>query len=240
MRLPAQLSSWPSRHNVPIALTLFLFVSFLLHGVCVLIFQITYPHSQSTPLRTAEVYFLRADSPEARSMAPLLAASDPALFSPAQFRTGEPGDEISYVASFDARSPSLESAPSVPPSPATFPGPASREVKTRIGAPEGTVLPTKVQLEGLLAGRQLTPPPDVPFLAAGRDFAPAEFLVAVSPEGQILHVFQQIPSKDDVLDNSALLYLKKARLSPSGDTEPVWGTVRFLWGADIQRKTDQP
>ncbi len=83
MKLPLHLFAWPSRHNVYLALPLMIVLSLGLHIAGVAVFQVAYPRSHASLERSAEVYFLRAGSPEAARIAPLLAASDQPSFLPA-------------------------------------------------------------------------------------------------------------------------------------------------------------
>lgn len=251
MKLPLHLFSWPSRQNVHLALPIFLVVSFLLHVAGIAIFQVSYPRSHANSERSAEVYFLRAGSPEAARLAPMLAASDPALFSPGIVSARDAWDvpETVYVANFDAEKPSLDALPprspgsSLPATTATGPVTAASGVaQPKKSRQPG--LPTTVRLEGALKGRTFTAPQGQAFSSAlVKDMNPTSFLVAVSPEGLPMHIFPMSSQKataNDALAQSALRYLAASRFSPSpGEPSPVWGTVTFLWGRDVER-TAQP
>ena len=84
MKLRIHLFEWPSRHNVHLVLPIMLVVSFLLHAASLFIFQATFPRSEGSRERSAMIYYLLPGSPEAVRIAPMLAASDPALFSSAK------------------------------------------------------------------------------------------------------------------------------------------------------------
>lgn len=245
MKLDLHLFDWPSRHNVHLALPLMLVLSFVLHAACVVVFQVAYPRSGASPERSAEVFFLRPGSPEAVQMAPLLTASDPALFSPGQLfgRDVWKLPETVYVASFDAEKPVLSALPAAESGlvlpPVTSFGPISRAPSGKQAAPEPG-LPTALRLGGDLAGRVVTPPAEFHFLAPARQaLAPAEFLICISPDGRPMHLFPQSSSGNEKLDRAALRYLAGARFSrddPGG--QPAWGTATFLWGADIEREKE--
>lgn len=244
MKRSGYLFEWPSRHNVHIALPLLLIVSFFMHAVGVLLFQVTYPKSSTPSARSAQVVFLMPGSREANLIQPMLGASDPALFSPAQAFDRDRRDlpETSYIASFDASRPSLAPLPagktssmastsryfdqkvSETLSPSRLPGPA-----------------TQVTFGGDLAGRSFTPPDagQLP-LPALQGLASAEFLIAVSSEGAVQHIIPQAAPGEEAVDpealSYALRYLARARFAPQPGDRPSWGTASFEWGADIQAR----
>jgi len=245
VKLDLHLFDWPSRHNVHLALPLMLLLSFVLHAACVVVFQVDYPRSRASPERSAEVFFLRPGSPEAVLMAPLLAASDPALLSPGQVfgRDVWKLSETVYVASFDSEKPALSTLPAavsglVLPA-VTSTGPVSRTPRGNRSAPEPG-LPTALRLGGDLAGRAATPPAEFHFLAPARQaLAPAGFLICVSPDGQPMHLFPQSSSGNEKLDRAALRHLAGTRFSrDDAGGQPAWGTATFLWGADIEREKE--
>ncbi len=70
--------------------------------------------------------------------------------------------------------------------------------------------------------------------------APAEFLVAVSPDGLPMHLFPQQSSGNENLDRAALRYLAGCRFAAApSEREPAWGTATFLWGADVRQDSQQ-
>jgi len=245
MKLPIHLFDWPSRHNVHLALPLLLLLSFVLHASCVVIFQIYYPRSQTPPFRSAQVYFLRPGSPEAKALAPMLAASDPALFSPVEpfgpSMTTLPGSI--YVPGFAKQEPVLEAMPAIPQSTPSISHPFRVEQGvTTPNTVSDAGLPTVVRLGGGLAGRKLTPPPNFIFTAPFQSIEPVEFLVEVSPDGMPRHVVPIYPrsgSGIEVIDRAALAYLLQSRFDAvDGAVEPVWGTAKFLWGTDVERRKE--
>jgi hypothetical protein len=94
-----------------------LVVSFLLHAASLFIFQATVPRSEGSRERSAVIYYLLPESPEAVRIAPMLAASDPALFSSAKISArGMEASEDADVASFEGESCSRSlPAPAVSP-----------------------------------------------------------------------------------------------------------------------------
>lgn len=241
MKFDRHLFDWPSRHNVHLALPLMLVFSFLLHAASAVIFQVTYPRSRPSPERPARVFFLRPGSPEEVRVEPLLAAEDPALFSPAEIsgRTVWNVAETEYVASFDSMTTALSPPPaaqaaSLPPA-SPPPGPVTSRLAVR---PPGKTVPglaSALRLGGALEGREAALPDGLVFSAPARQrLTPAEFLVAISPDGRPLHVFPQRSSGDESLDRIALRGLLATRFSRMDSADPVWGTVTFLWGNDIQ------
>ena len=244
MKRSGYLFEWPSRHNVHIALPLLLVVSFFMHALGVLLFQVTYPKSSGPSTRSAQVVFLMPGSKEANLIQPMLSASDPALFSPAQAFDRDRRDlpETDYIASFDASRPSLAPLPagktsSTAATPRYFDQKAPETFSpARMSGPA-----TRVELGGGLFGRSFTPPDagQLP-LPALQGLAPAEFLVAVSPEGKALHIIPQAAPGEEAVDpealSYALRYLSLTRFAPQPGDAPAWGTVSFEWGADIQAR----
>ena len=238
------LFDWPSRHNVHLALPLMLVLSVGLHVGGVAAFQLVQTRAPATSERRAQVYVLTPGSPEAAAVGALLAAEDPALFSPAH-STGRDTwklPETAYIPGFDAAPPALL-AEAPPPAATTLPpmaatGPVSGDVSARSAPPArrpGT--PTAIGFGPELSGRKTTPPEGFSFAVVAPDgwktLAPAEFLIAVSPDGRLLHAFPRKSSGHDTLDRAALRYLTALRFEPAGDSEATWGTATFHWGADV-------
>ena len=224
-----------------------LVISAGLHVAGILVFQQTHPRAQTHSERGAKAYFLAPGSAEASKLAPLLAASDPALFSPASPSTRDVWKlpETTYTPSFDANSPALLTAP--PPSTSVqLPPVSSTGQVTRDFAPTPASqsprpgLPTSVTFGREVDGRTITPPEAFSFAVVPADgsksFEPAEFLVAVSPEGRTLYFFPRQSSGSEALDRAALRYLAATRFAASDDAEPAWTTATFHWGADVLRR----
>ena len=250
MKLRIHLFEWPSRHNVHLVLPIMLVVSFLLHAASLFIFQSTFPRSEGSRERSAMIYYLLPGSPEAVRIAPMLAASDPALFSSAKIFGHETWKlpKTPYVASFDKESPALAPLPAPPLSQFLPPDPGGAPVAVAAFVPKPSAhlpaVPTAVRFGGALEGRSWTPPQGVDvsarLAAPGQVLAPAEFLVAVSPDGLPMHLFPQRSSGDENLDRAALRYLAGCRFAVlPAEPAPAWGTATFVWGADA-RQSSQP
>lgn len=246
MKLRIHLFEWPSRHNVHLVLPLMLVASFLLHAASLFVFQATVPRSEGSRERSAVIYYLLPESPEAVRIAPVLAASDPALFSSAKIFGREAWQlpKTPYVASFDKESPALAPLPApplrqfLPPDPGVAPVAAAAFVPKP--SPHLPAAPTAVRFGGALEGRSWTPPQDVDvstLLASPQQvLAPAEFLVAVSPDGLPMHLFPQRSSGNENLDRAALQYLAGCRFAAlPAEQAPAWGTATFVWGADARQ-----
>lgn len=221
-----------------------LVISAGLHVAGLAVFQIHQSRAQGHTERGARAYFLASGSAEAARLAPLLAAADPALFSPAQPSTRDVWKlpETTYVASFDTSQPALLTAPlaplDLPQPPVSTTGPVSqnfaaisRSRKTEPGAS------TAVTFGQELDGRTALPPENVSFsviLPDGlKSLAPAEFLIAVSPDGRPLYFFLRKSSGSEALDRAALQYLTALRFSARDEPEPAWSSATFHWGADV-------
>ncbi len=251
MKLRIHLFEWPSRHNVHLALPIMLVLSFFLHAACIFIFQATFPRSEGSRERSATVYALLPGSPEAAKIAPMLAASDPALFSSTKIfgRNVWKLPETAYVSSFDEETPVLAPLPAPPPS--QFLPPASGTAPVAAAAfvpkpapPREPPVPTAVRFGGALERRAWTPPQNFDFATVAvlprQGLAPAEFLVAVSPDGLPMHLFPQRSSGNENLDRAALQYLAGCRFAAApSELEPAWGTATFVWGADIRQDSQR-
>ena len=128
MKLRIHLFEWPSRHNVHLALPLMLVLSFALHAASMFLFHAAFPRSNGSAERIASITYILPGSPEAAKLAPILAASDPALFSSANVGPNVWNlPKTAYVASFDEETPDLKPLPApgpsefLPPDPGTAP-----------------------------------------------------------------------------------------------------------------------
>jgi hypothetical protein len=228
-----------------------LVLSFFLHAGCLFIFHATFPSSEASRERSATVYSLLPGSAEAARIEPMLAASDPALFSSTKVfgRNVWKLPRTAYVASFDEEVPALTTLPAplpsqfLPPDSGTTPVSVATVVARTPPAREPSV-PTAVRFGGSLERRAWTPPQNLDFATLGilprQGLMPAEFLIAVSPDGLPMHLFPQRSSGDENLDRTALKYLAGCRFEAApSDREPAWGTATFVWGADVKQESRQ-
>jgi hypothetical protein len=250
VKLRIHLFEWPSRHNVHLALPIMLVLSFFLHAVCMFIFHATFPRSEGSRERSVAVYHLLPGSPEAAKIAPMLAASDPALFSSTKVFGHNVWKlpETTYVASFDEEVPALAPLPApllsqfLPPESGTAPVAVAAFVpKAPLREP---AVPSAVRFGGDLERRAWTPPQNFEFSALAvlprQGLAPAEFLVAISPDGLPMHLFPQRSSGNEDLDRAALRYLAGCRFAAApSERESAWGTATFIWGADVRQDSQQ-
>ena len=145
----------------------------------------------------------------------------------------------------------LCSRPFLAPPPSQFLPPASGTAPVAAAAfvpkpapPREPPVPTAVRFGGALERRAWTPPQNFDFATVAvlprQGLAPAEFLVAVSPDGLPMHLFPQRSSGNENLDRAALQYLAGCRFAAApSELEPAWGTATFVWGADIRQDSQQ-
>ena len=102
---------WPSRHNVHLALPLMLSALVALHAASMFLFHTAFRVRTAARSELLPSPIL-PDSPEAAKLAPILAASDPALFSSANVGPNVWNlPKTAYVASFDEETPDLKPLP---------------------------------------------------------------------------------------------------------------------------------
>ena len=202
-----------------------LVLSFLLHAACVFIFQATFPRSKEVASAPATVYALLPGSLEAARIAPMLAASDPALFSSTKIFGHDVWKlpETAYVSSFDEETPtaraSASSAPSqfLPPASGTAPVAVDGAPFRSRRRPGSHLFPPRCGSAAHWSGgrgllrRTLTLPrwPS----CHGRDLPRRSFSIAVSPDGLPMHLFPQRSSGNENLDRAALQYLAGGRFA---------------------------
>ena len=245
MKLRIHLFEWPSRHNVHLALPLMLVLSFPLHAASIFIFHATFPRSNGSTERVRFHYLplaRLAGSGQDRADAGRLGSGIVLFredFGPNVWNL----PKTAYVASFDEETPELKPLP--PPAPSEFlpPDPGTAPITVATVVPKATPVPqpapaTTVEFGGGLEKRAWTPPEGFKFsdvrALTQQGLAPAEFLVAVSPDGLPLHFFPQRSSGNENLDRAALRYLAGCRFAPApSGSDPAWGTATFVWGGDI-------
>ena len=238
MKTPPLIFEWPSRHRIHLFLPFALLVAALLHAAIFFLFSVKHPAPRSAATNPARLYFLPSSSPEYSRIESALHSSDPALFAPGR---GLPdlGDlpAATYTPQYAKGTTALDEPPlrfekprddrvfqgpvRIPPKnptrPASRPAPSTRlhaspEIAKRI--PADRAMPKFQTLPG-------TSP------------QPATFLIALSPDGKVVHAFTDKSSGDDTLDRAALEFLEKLQFSPSEKTTTDWGFLEFLWGSEV-------
>lgn len=220
---------WPARHHLPLLLPAALILAVALHAALFFLFSIIYPRQESTPIDTAKVYYVPADTPESAMLSALMESADPAVFAPGR---GLPMQEPAggrHVVRYGAARPVLDALPE-PSRPAAFlpaPGPvpvfARGPVETFPGNPAARLTASEA-----LAGREPAELPPGP--PPGSNPAPAVFLAAVRADGSVAHLFEQQGTGDNDYNRQIAGFLRGVKFSRSDRTE-AWGIVTFEWGS---------
>jgi hypothetical protein len=241
-----EFSDWAAAQKPPRRLALWIVVALLLHAGTFLLFRIAWPPAAPVGISDASLYVLLPGSAEARRLAPFLEAADPALFAPERAHS-EPlakPEMPAYRPSFAAAAPALVPLPDdgarvLPPLVRDFrPVPMPEEARPSIATPPPAGR-TQVAFSASLASRAPKDWPEMKFTARpGDPLAPTRFLIAVAPDGRVLHVMKDGPS--DVLDDAASQYLARLWFARGPDSRIAWGTATFHWGLDVNRKEPAP
>jgi hypothetical protein len=245
------LFDWAAAQDNPRRLALWIAVALGLHAGAYALFRINYPAPTPPRISEATLYVLPPGSPEARRLEPFLAGADPALFAPERARgTGLPSPTAPpYQPSYTTATLQLTPLPEhrshvLPPLPQDF-GP----VPVREDAAPSAALPAPARETQILFSPALEArapkSPVMPHFSArpGDQLAPMRFLIAVSPEGRVLHVLSDnaapnklAGSENQALEDSASHHLMSLEFQPKAGGGLTWGTATFHWGLDIQRK----
>lgn len=239
----ALLFEW-AQHDRRRCLGLWLLVALLLHAGAYALFRIEYPRPSPARINEGGFYVLLPGSPEAARLSPFLASADPGLFAPERAtRAGIPPPTApAYEPSYAARKPELSPLPEpvvriLPPLPQDF-GPVpvpEAAVPARVLPPPATA--TQITASAALLDRLPQPRPPMAFTARpGDQLPPTAFLVAVAPDGRVLHVMRNGASVNPALDDAASRYVMALRFARGPDSAITWGTVTFHWGTDVQRR----
>ena len=170
-----------------------------------------------------------------------LNAGDPILFSPGHIR--ESGDvwDISFddypysyhEKKFEFRPLPAHTTFSMP---SLVPKNFRREDSKIAPLKEIPPRPTKIILSENLATRLVEESSDIPTPTEKNQLlSPAEFLLAIHPDGNIAYVFLLTSSGSEPLDVRASQALYEAKFAPMSDENGesiAWGEAQFLWGAD--------
>lgn len=212
-------------------------VAALVHVLLFSLFHIVSPRPQPRTISSATFYLLDSKSPKFSSLNQWLKAEDPALFAQTTAPNRLSWPTIQYVPSYDSERPSLAPLPKTNPE---FPVPLgpipfflySHSAGPRQASPIG-VTGTRLEFGGGLANRRvrnlsadgLLASPSTPSL-------PCTFLVAVSPEGQLQHIFLLRSSGNSELDQLAMRNLQHTCMEPAPIKATAWGTATYLWGME--------
>ncbi|MDD5199995.1 MAG: hypothetical protein PHC88_09345 [Terrimicrobiaceae bacterium] len=228
-------------------LALWILVAIVLHAGAYLLFRIEYPRPEPARISDAPLYVLLPGSPEAMRLAPFLASADPALLSPERAdRLILPTPAIpAYKPSFAATTPEL--APLPDPQPRVLPpllrdfGPVPiADTPAPHTAPPFPASETQIVFSDSLRSRAPREWPKAKFTTRpGDQLAPARFLLAVAPDGRVLHVLKShdTPGADTpALDDASSRLLMRLRFQRGGDSQVAWGAATFYWGLDVKRE----
>jgi hypothetical protein len=249
-RLPP-LFDWAAAQDNPRRLALWIVVALALHAGAYALFRINYPPPAPPRISEATLYVLPPSSPEAKRLAPFLAEADPALFAPERARGAglpsptAPPFQPSYATATLQLAPLPERQTHVsPPLPQDF-GP----VPVRENAAPAAALPppareTQILFSPALQARAPKASTAAPFTARpGDQLAPMRFLLAISPEGRVLHVIPDTiatskltGSENQTLEDSAARRLMSLEFQPRAGGGVTWGTATYYWGLDVERK----
>ncbi len=217
----------------------------VLHASAYLLFRATDPPPSSLEPSKAKIHILAPDSEAARLLAPRIAAADPALFAADRLATRPLPDPAipDYRPSFENAEPPLVALPEpvrelLPPLPRDD-GPVV--VNDGRASPRPLPAPardTKVVFAGDLASRSVTSRPNAAFTARpGENLAPATYLVAVAPTGEVRHVVEIERTASPRINAVAIPYLMGFRFDPTPTaTDVAWGEATIHWGLDVRRE----
>ncbi len=239
--------NWVSRFDNRRHLAVWIFAAILLHAGAWFLFRITYPPAVRSEPSHAGFYIILPGTDLARDLAARLAAGDPALF--AADRTRGPGFadppipayQPSYATAAPALRPLPDPAPSIePPLLTGFGAVPLSEGRAPAASPAPTpAQATQLVFGGALRSRAIVAKPETIFRARpGDQLAAADYLVAVSPEGTVLHVFEQphADSRNPEINAAAVQFLMATKFAPAPGPGIQWDVGAFHWGTDVQRE----
>ncbi len=236
------LYDWAHDHGRRLAL--WLIAAAALHAGVFLLFRISYPRPEPARISDAALYILLPGTAEARRLAPFLASADPALFAAGRSdHLDFPAPSIpAYQPSYAVAKPELIPLPD--PQPRILPPllrdlgpvPIADAPSPRIALPPPATR-TQIIFSAALRSRAPREWPKAKFLARpGDQLAPTRFLLAVAPDGRVLHVLRDGNGKNAALDDAASQLLMQLWFQRGGDSRIAWGTATFHWGLDVKRE----
>jgi hypothetical protein len=241
------LFDWASAQRSGQRLALWVVIALFLHAGAYLLLRVTYPPADPVRISEAALYVLLPGSPEEKRLTPFIEAANPALFAPedphglAMPAPPMPAYEPSYAAAKPQLVPMPENPARVlPPLLPDF-GPISMP-EAAAPAPQWPAPATGTQIvfSRTLEARAPQEWPAKKFTARPGDLlAPMQFLIAVAPDGRVLHVFRDPDSAGDdnkAIDDAASRYLMSLWFRRGPNSGIVWGSATFHWGLDVKRE----
>ena len=236
------LFDWAAAQDDRRRLALWIVVALALHAGAYTLFHLSYPVPRAARISDATLYILLPGTRESSLIAPYLASADPALVAP----EGSPNVKLPPPA-IPAYKPSYETwTPVVSP----LPDPQSRvapplvrvyapvEVADSYAPPPSLAAPaseTQIVFSPALAARAPQNRPQLRFVTTrGEQLAPSQFLLAIAPDGRVLHVLKNGPGQ--ALDDGASQYLMSLWFQRGSGSAIAWGTATFHWGLDVKRE----
>lgn len=230
---------WPTRHRIHLLLPFAVFIAALLHSVIFFLFSVKHPVSRSDGPNTARLYYVPPSSPEYSRIESALFSSDPALFAPGR-GLPESGELpiATYTPQYAKTTIAWENPPPrnrKPREERIYQGPVHFPHRKQAKPVEKPARSTRVIASSEISKR-LPEISSTPKFQTYSNTPPesAVFLIALSPEGQVLHAVPDKSSGDSKLDREAMTFLKKLRFLSTGKPNADWGFVEFQWGSHLQ------
>lgn len=240
MKTPLLTFDWPARHRIHLLLPFAVLIAALVHTAIFFLFSVKYPVSKSDGPDQARLYFLPHSSPEYARIESALYSSDPALFAP--------GRGLQDLGELPAAAYTPQYEKSVlewaePPlgirkhqEERVFKGPIPIPLKKSPSPARHSSLPTRLRASAEISARLPETPAAPKFQTkSSLPLETATFMIALSPEGQVLHSIPDKSSGDPGLDRAAMAFLRTLRFLPSENPGIAWGFVEFQWGSDIHQ-----
>ncbi len=243
--VPLTFAWWETR-TFPRLLPVFIVLSLAANAVAFFIFQVNTAPTATIPRPAPHVYLLSPSAPENAAFMNWLAAEDPALAAGQAEAPAQGLATATYLPSFGT---TRTAARYLPREISAMPFPSGRDAMEVIRsataeapAPQKSLVAmaeTKLSLSGGLAGRAWTTRPVIQAKSA-TPLGDAQFLLGVTPRGEVQYVFLQRPSGDSAsaqtADAVAARALAAASLAPV-EGEMAWGFASIAWGPEIYGNT---
>ena len=238
MKKPVLTFDWPARHRIHLLLPFAVIIAALLHAAVFFLFSVKHPSSRPDGPNPARLYFLPATGPDYSRIESALFSSDPALFAPGR---GLPQPADLPVATYTPQYAKATIAWDEPPRQIRKPreehflqGPVRIPHKKLAKPVTNSDRPTRLRASTEISAR-LPEIPATPKFENPSSMPPdsAVFLIAISPEGRVLHTVPDKSSGDSELDRTAMNFLRNLRFLPSEKPGNAWGFVEFQWGLNL-------